>query len=267
MEAAGIIRRIRALSGITRTELAHLADVSPSTVSRIERGELDPTWGTMNKILQASGYQLNGESIVASGDTSAIRAASPVFAPVFQRFYPQTTTTKITAPITMAANPWVDRWNRAGWLSESAGFDGMLAIAVTAGNTGSVARRSARRVFVEVEGGWRSLVEQFKVTGVDYSVSGLVATWEDRSVTRAGTPLVYVRNPTDAATMLGLTIVGPGRGILLLEAVGSELEEVEEDGGVLFAPRSRALLDAFAGLGRDPDKAEDLLRGLWEVAA
>lgn len=43
MEPAAIIKKIRAMSGITRKELAQLADVSPSTISRIERGEMGPT--------------------------------------------------------------------------------------------------------------------------------------------------------------------------------------------------------------------------------
>ncbi len=51
MDAATIVKRVRALSGITREELAALADVSPSTIGRIEQGTLDPTWTTLSRIL------------------------------------------------------------------------------------------------------------------------------------------------------------------------------------------------------------------------
>ncbi|MFE1083474.1 helix-turn-helix transcriptional regulator [Brevibacterium sediminis] len=79
LNASPIIKKIRASSGITRKELASLADVSPSTIGRVERGEIDPTWGTMQKILTSTGYQIDGWSVVSGGDTSAIRAAVPLF--------------------------------------------------------------------------------------------------------------------------------------------------------------------------------------------
>lgn len=319
MEAAAIIKKIRATSGITRKELAKLADVSPSTIGRIERGEMDPTWGTMQKIFTATGYQLNGSSVVSSGDTSAIQAANALFKPILDKAYAPMTQALRTATsaqgkvfaeaartamgsytgqatsaaratiadavreplraatsksvgtllssVKIPTSPWADRWRRTGWLGESVGVDDLVAIAVTAGNAGKVARRSGTRYPVEVEGGWRNLVDQLTKAGVDYAVSGIVATRKDRSDARAGTPLVYVDDPREAAERLGLEKARPGRGILLLEAVSGELNDVDEDAGIRFMPRSRALLDAFSGPGRDPDKAEELLRTLWEDAS
>nr|WP_023164798.1 hypothetical protein [Brevibacterium sp. Ap13]AGY35361.1 hypothetical protein AP13_p00520 [Brevibacterium sp. Ap13] len=49
--------------------------------------------------------------------------------------------------------------------------------------------------------------------------------------------------------------------------MSGELDDVEGEGGIRFVPRSRALLDAFSGPGRDPDKAEDLLRTIWQDAS
>lgn len=83
MDAATIVKRIRSLSGITRKELAELADLSPSTIGRIERGELDPTWGKLTQILNSTGYQINGDTIVSAGDTTAVVAAKPVLDRVF----------------------------------------------------------------------------------------------------------------------------------------------------------------------------------------
>ena len=62
--------------------------MSPSTISRIERGEMDPTWGTMQKIFSATGYQLNGTSVVSSGDTSAIQAANIYLQPLLKQAFP-----------------------------------------------------------------------------------------------------------------------------------------------------------------------------------
>lgn len=319
MEAAAIIKKIRAMSGITRKELAQLADVSPSTISRIERGEMDPTWGTMQKVFSATGYQLNGASVVSSGDTSAIQAANIYLEPILKRaLAPMAETFRSVAssqgnvlteadrtaigaaagkansaataaiaeavrePLRRATAPavkellsnvkiptgeWADRWKRTGWLKDSAGVDDLLAIAVTAGNAGKVARRRGARIPVEIPKGWRALVNRLEKAGVDYAVSGIVATWEDRSEAQAGAPMIYVSDPRGVAERLGLERARPGRGILLLEAMSGELDDVESEGGIRFVPRSRALLDAFSGPGRDPDKAEDLLRAIWQDAS
>ena len=278
MEAAAIIKKIRAMSGITRKELAQLADVSPSTISRIERGEMDPTWGTMQKIFSATGYQLNGTSVVSSGDTSAIQAANIYLQPLLKQAFPPMAKPLQPAATTMATGPlsvkvkaptgeWADRWKRTGWLKDSAGVDDLVAIAVTAGNAGKVARRRGARAPVEIPKGWRDLVDRLDEAGVDYGVSGIVATGEDRSDTQAGAPLIYVSDPHGVAEQLGLERARPGRGVLLLEAMSGELDDVESEGGIRFVPQSRALLDAFSGPGREPDKAEDLLRAIWEDAS
>jgi len=58
MEAAAILKRIRSTSYIIRKELAQLTDVSPSTIGRIERGELGPTWGPCKRSLPRWGIRL-----------------------------------------------------------------------------------------------------------------------------------------------------------------------------------------------------------------
>src|SRR5699024_7797139 len=146
-----------------------------------------------------------------------------------------------------------DRWKRAGWLKDSAGVDDLVAIAVTAGNAGKVARRRGARVPVEIPKGWRDLVDRLDEAGVDYAVSGIVATWEDRSEARAGAPLIHVSDPRGGAEQLGLERARPGQAVLPQDAMSGELDEVESEGGIRFAPRSRALLDAYPGPGRDPD--------------
>ena len=85
MEALVLVKKVRASSGITRKELARVADLSPSTISLVERGEMDPAWTTMQKTLAATGYQINGKTVVSSGETSAILSAVPLFTALFLR--------------------------------------------------------------------------------------------------------------------------------------------------------------------------------------
>lgn len=47
------------MAGLSIRELARLADVSFTTVSRIESGEVDPTLGTLMKIVAAAGCDLH----------------------------------------------------------------------------------------------------------------------------------------------------------------------------------------------------------------
>ena len=65
---------IRARGGLTKPDLACLADVAVSTIRRKERGELEPTDGTMSRIRTASGYTAAGP-LVSAGSLSAVAAA------------------------------------------------------------------------------------------------------------------------------------------------------------------------------------------------
>ncbi len=125
MDAAAIVKRMRALSGITRRDLAALSGVSPSTVGRIEQGELDPTWGTLSRILEAAGYRISGDTVVSAGDATAIIAARPVLE---SRNAASATAALRSLPVGVAesADRWVQRWDRAGWLSVGRGDDRLV---------------------------------------------------------------------------------------------------------------------------------------------
>jgi transcriptional regulator with XRE-family HTH domain len=305
MDAATIVKRVRALSGITRKQLAELADLSPSTIGRIERGTLDPTWGTLTRILDATGYGIDGDTVVSMGDPTAIAAARPVLEALFEssRGTVPSTASEVLDTMTALAktatpverfvvdgakstsgagsappavtvdraadimNRWLARWARAGWLSEGADADDVVTLAISAGNAGKIARRNVARRVVIADDGWRELARRLGEAGIDYAVSGLVATRDDRATAMAVNPVIYVEDPSRAVEELGLEETTPGRGVLLIAPAGDELERVQVDGGVRFVSRAQGVLDAFAGSGREPDKAEDALRQLLAASA
>ncbi|MFA7498823.1 MAG: helix-turn-helix transcriptional regulator [Leucobacter sp.] len=301
MDAATIVKRVRALSGITRKELAELADLSPSTVGRIERGEVDPAWGTLSRILSATGYQINGGTIVSAGDTSAVAAARPLISAALDALEASThafTPALVSSAQEMAAaavsnnvknwseiwgsalknftvplpvlprvtTDWWERWQRAGWLKDGAAADDLVTLAISAGNAAKISRRSGLQRAVDVPDGWQSLARMLSDAEVDYAVSGLVATRDDRSAADANLPVFYVEDPVDIESRFSLSPAAPGRGVLLVEASGGELDDVEVEEGIRFVPRSQAILDALAGSGREPDKAENELRKLLAAA-
>lgn len=301
MDAATIVKRVRALSGITRKELAELADLSPSTVGRIERGEVDPTWGTLSRILSATGYQISGGTIVSAGDTSAVAAARPWISAALKALEANTyalTPALVSSAQEMAAaavsnnvknwseiwgsalknftvslpvlpsvtTDWWERWQRAGWLKDGAAADDLVTLAISAGNAAKISRRSGLQRVVDAPDGWQSLARMLSDAGVDYAVSGLVATREDRTVADANLPVFYVEDPVDIESRFSLSPAAPGRGVLLVEGSGGELDDVEVEDEIRFVPRSQAILDALAGSGREPDKAESELRKLLAAA-
>lgn len=266
MDAATIVKRVRAFSGVTRKELARLADLSPSTIGRIEQGTLDPTWGTLSRILEATGYRISGDALISAGDPTAIVAARPVL----ESLLGAASVVRSEAPQRTADLPvesWLERWARVGWLSEQADVDHLVSLAVVAGNAGKIARRNVARRNVVTDGGWRALVRRLDESGIAYAVSGLVAARQDRATATATSPVIYVDEPTLVVAELGLEETTPGRGVLLLTPSGDELARSEIDGEIRFVSRAQGVLDAFAGSGREPDKAEDALRALLAVSA
>lgn len=294
MDAATIVQRIRASSGVTRTELANLAQVAPSTIGRIESGKLDPTWGTLNRILEATGFRISGDSIVSAGDASAAAAArrplelalasldlaaSDAVAPALSaiRSTPSQLARQVVdtrAVSRLSASPalresvdvWLKRWSNAGWLTDELHNEGIIAMAAAAGNASKLVRRDALRRYAGDRRRWQELARQIGAAGIEYGVSGLLAARDDRTTANSVNPLIYVSDPDEAMSRLDLVDSAPGQGVLLLETAGAELENSEMDDGIMFTSPAQAILDALAGSGREPDKAESALHRMLEAS-
>lgn len=155
----------------------------------------------------------------------------------------------------------------AGWLSTQRNAADVVNVAVAAGNAGKTARRSAARSSVQAADGWRALAHRLDEAGIDYAVSGLVAARRDRATARAMRPVIYVDDPSATVRRLDLTASMPGQGVLLLAPGYDELSDVEVDADIRFVSQAQGMLDAFAGAGREPDKAEDLLRAMLAASS
>ncbi|MYA75391.1 MAG: helix-turn-helix transcriptional regulator [Acidimicrobiaceae bacterium] len=60
MDASHVIREARARSGFTLRALAERAGTSHSTISAYETGRMSPTVATLNRIVRAAGFALDG---------------------------------------------------------------------------------------------------------------------------------------------------------------------------------------------------------------
>lgn len=267
MDASRIVARIRALGGMTRKELAELADLSPSTIGRIEQGSLDPTWGVLSRILESAGFRIHADSVVSAGDPWAVAAARPFLERSLGRF--ASTADPSPRPVVPGkrSREWITRWERAGWVTESPSARTSLMLAVAAGNASKIGRRAGQRRNVQMGDGWQALARSLERAGIEYAVSGMTAVREDRGAASAMNPLFYVVDPATAVDRLGLAEAPAGRGALFLSPSADEFVGVEVDDGLRFTTRAQAVLDAFAGPGREPDKAEDLLLDMLAASA
>jgi transcriptional regulator with XRE-family HTH domain len=60
-DAAGLLREARTRAGLTQRELAKRARTAQSVVARIERGQSDPSWDTLLRLIAATGFSLHSE--------------------------------------------------------------------------------------------------------------------------------------------------------------------------------------------------------------
>lgn len=102
MDIKQIIIDAREESGLTRTDVAKLAGVSPSTVTRIESGEMEPTVKMVERLLEAIGYNLSAYASLRD-DPSIITAVRAVLDPDFG--------IKKSSP---EIKRWLTRWNKTG---------------------------------------------------------------------------------------------------------------------------------------------------------
>lgn len=68
MEPAALIRAVRRRRGLSQVELARRAGTSQPVVSAYEHGRRDPTYGTLRKLVEASGERLWLDAVPATAD-------------------------------------------------------------------------------------------------------------------------------------------------------------------------------------------------------
>lgn len=229
-----------------------MASLAPSTVTRVEGGELDPTVSVFERILAACGYSWGG-TLVPLIDLDAVRAARTVLDAADQ------------IKTTDAAARWIGLWGSAGLISGTR--VNRAEIARRAGRLAPIARRpEAVKVAAssDAPADWRRVARGLRERRVvDWAVTGAAAATRYSGVTDAPNPAVYVADPLAVADSLGLRRVDEGRGVTLLP-----FDEVSAAGVIVNADGSRwtadwqVVIDCFAGGGRAPDLGEAMIARL-----
>lgn len=72
MDAGGLLRDARARHGLSQERLARRARTTARQVGRIERGEISPSVGTLERLLAAVGERLELVAAAGPGDNRSI---------------------------------------------------------------------------------------------------------------------------------------------------------------------------------------------------
>lgn len=253
MDAKQTVGYIRARGGLSRADLARLANVAPSTVGRIESGDLEPTWAVMNRILEAAGYNPLGE-LTPSGDNSVVRAARVALGEI---------PAANAGPVELS---WLERWRRARLLNDEFQARQIDKLGAQAGIAAPIYSRPTERVSVVYDQSWQAVTAKLRAANIGYAVSGITATSPTRATDGAAWPLLYVDGLSNAIAAANLTIAPPGSGavITLMQFDDTSSTGTVTEDDETWVSAGQALIDSYAGPGRMADQAESVA-AIWQT--
>lgn len=228
-------------SRFNRTELARRAGVSASTISRIEKGSIDPTLGMAEKILAATGLQI-APRLEPLSDPEALRAARAILGDDGD-----------TAADTEGAAT-LRRW---------ASPDGTPRPRALAREAGAAAPPRLRPGAVELSTGWNFLriCSTVAATREGWAVSGSPAAERIGAPEATGPVILYVQSPQRIERMLASSGPGPHQ-VLILPFDGTSETGAWNDEGIVWADPIQVILDCY-GLPEATGQAEELTKD-WE---
>jgi transcriptional regulator with XRE-family HTH domain len=243
-ERIGTLRQVNDLSA---RQLAGLVGVAPSTITRVEAGERQPTFDLAAAILMVLGETLTYDR---SADPAAIAAARLAV----DRGLP--------IPVSDEIAEWWRRWARIGLVSD----EGVVQPGRTADllfRAATVARLARRvgAIAYDYLGDWTIVADRLAGSGVQWALTGDGAANAYYPSASASWPVFYVSDLRNAERATGLVrrVGVSGRRITLIPFDGvSEADRTEVD-GVWLASRWQVALDCYGGIGRMREQADRLM--------
>ncbi len=248
MDLAERISTLRRVNGLSARQLAAMVEVAPTTVTRIEAGQVSPSFDLAQEILTVLGEPIG---FVGAADVEALAAARWALDPTLDF---------ATGP---GVDAWRQRWSRIGLLDVAGrvvpGREADLLF--RAGRAARLTRRPGSVDFVVGQSA-DDIADALKVAEVEYALTGDAGANLYRSSAGEGWPVLYVEDVTRAAGAAGL--VPKERGafgarITLIPFDGvSELGRTAID-GITVAARVQVVIDAYGGIDRMAEQADILL--------
>ncbi|MDT0202324.1 helix-turn-helix transcriptional regulator [Nocardioides sp. AE5] len=249
---ASRFRAGRQIANLTTRQVGALAGVSASTVSRVEMGNLNPTYDVAMRLLAAVDLD---PSFQPASQPGAIATARWLLG---------------DGECPTAPEAWLERWHTLGIIdiqgdAQPAVLD-TRALALRAGRAATLTRRPGAALLRQDRGAME-VSAGLKGAGISYARTGDRAANRLVSVATDGMPVFYVNDVDDAVNALGLAYRGPrewGAPIVLLPFDGySEAGRVGVD-DEWFASDWQVVMDCYGGTDRMPEQADRVLDHLLE---
>jgi len=221
--------------------------VSPSTVTRIEAGEIDPTVGTLERVLAATGVSLAATTVPVS-DPSAVVAVRSVLDPTF------------SVPKPAEVDKWAESWARAGYLLDGAPTD-WPKLARVAARSASLAHRPGAKHFVR-GGSWWAIANALSKAGVEWAATGGQAAEHLGTDGPSPWPVFYVTDVEQTAASLGLRETAGLVRTTLLPLDGTTRAGTYEDSTGRWADPLLVVIDCLAGSELTRRQAEQVI-DIW----
>lgn len=251
MTAAQQIRTAKMMSGLNSKQIALLAGVSASTVTRIERGEMKPTVEMFERLVGAAGFELE-TTLKPKSDPLAVAAARSLI----EQDAPKVDT------------GYIRQWMRLGLVDADGQVKSERELAYRAAQSARLAARPGMRNF-ERTMTWTEAGRAFNAAGIEWANTGDSAANRLLPFADQIWPVFYVADVDAAATVAGLVervgTYGPSISLMPFDGY-SEAGRWQDDDGMWFADPIQVLIDCYAGTTRMPEQA-DALADAWDVAA
>ncbi|WP_068401639.1 helix-turn-helix transcriptional regulator [Kribbia dieselivorans] len=248
MNLAERISTLRRANGLSARQLAALVDVAPTTVTRIEAGQVSPSFNLAQEILAVLGEPIG---FTGTADVNAIAAARLALDPT------------LGLEVTQGVDAWRQRWARIGLIDVTGGaINGMEADLMF--RAGRAARLTRRPGAVDFKAGPTAydIAEALGTATIEYAVTGDTGANRYRSGAGEAWPVVYVEDVERTAEAAGLTLREPGSfgmRVTLIPFDGvSELGRTTID-GITVVERDQVVIDAYGGIDRMAEQADILL--------
>lgn len=241
----------RRASDFTARRLATFAGVAPSTVTRIEKGDMQPSFDVARELLVLVGSPLMS---APSNVIDALAVAKHlVEGPI--------------GPVSDGMREWITRWRRGGLIDSDERVPNLAARDELLRRTAVASRVSQRFGLRSVpRRSWQEAMDALETAGIDCVLSGSPAANIWVSTAPDAEAVVYVSD-IDAAQEV-LWGVGPAEDshdLYLLPFDGVSEVNRTDINGVSVASLTQIVVDCLGLPGRQPAQAEAILDN-WEAA-
>lgn len=251
---AQMVRRARLGSSLTARDLAALAGVSASLVSRAESGKASPSADTFRTLLRVAGFVDSGGSLAPLSQPSALWAARWLIGDLDDK--------------PSDADAWVAAWSRIGLTTlDGSEVNDVEALLFRAGRTAVLPARPGA-VSVATSMSAERIAERLSEAQVEYAISG------DEALSRLGStiipswPVIYVASVADAVEAIDARPVITGERTpraLLIPFDGVSESGRTQVNSTWFVSPVQAVLDGYGGSGRMAEQAQQVVES-WELA-